>query len=985
MKERANYCQILGLNPFREDGYDLDTINAAIDARYTEWQAQIRPHISAGTIHVLAENIGAVPNMRSVMANKTLRKSEFERARNCLSEQATRLRTCMVVTVTGETVLIHSLAENLVENLRWNDVTLDDLVSAAMIQEASLPEVAPAQIVNAFEAINDLGFHTPYEFVNHILNLPSLGFGGKAISPEDGPDAFLTTVDTIYNKRDRFAGAHMIDADAYRNAIMKLHSSIRTSNRIAELVRYGRTHMELEPVMEMISVSPWMMSDAGKVGEIVASSVTGKVEDPDLAILMLEHFCYRSGIPADFHGVGDRFVICPGCRAMFEGGDRSVFCPYCGTKVKVTCPRCGRIQPSADRVCTNCGCDIGAAEKDAAAVAEEAEKAIAEGDVAEAKRLAAELATDFPRFKTSESLGWRVETLSSDVESLKNEADAKFRAGFFSTVRRMLSAAAEKYPFILDDPAISEMFEKSGEAVANADSACADPAGPDSYIKAAIICPDHPKALAYLNEHPPETPAAARTGYNTDGIAVYCVPPEDERGITYCFYRGYGAPPEINNETVPTAESDIGYWLDTEARPGEEVFYRIRTRRWGVFSEGSAEAGPAVLAREVTNVVLSQLEDGIGAAYEKPAGCVGVRVWRKKSSTEPGIDETEIPAGDGMFEDRGLDGNERYAYLFVAEYPNGVRSYGNVFKASTVPFPDPVTDMVVRWSEKDGTFTAEWSGPRQVSLFVSAAKPDFPSVGVPLAELSGKMTEIETETAGTCAATFRLPRHTTAFVTPVVKVGTTGIVGSSTLIADPPPISDLVRTEDGGRRYLRFAWPDGCTEVCVTNGESRISVRRETGETEGRVPIPSADVADMAMSLNAVYPIGERNFSSAATMVHLWSDSVKKVSYTVTLLPVQSDRGKREVAVFIKCPGATFLPQMVLVLAPEGIPLRASEGETIWKTDSPMILKDGTYRGSCFMDRNRAEIARMRLFFKDQSEYAKYHVVHPIYRRRRDA
>ena len=418
--------------------------------------------------------------------------------------------------------------------------------------------------------------------------------------------------------------------------------------------------------------------------------------------------------------------------------------------------------------------------------------------------------------------GDRVLTLQDGVANL-------YRLRRFRALKDEVEKAAIELPFIKSYPEVSDRYRQACDAVAEADRLCLN-AGADgdleSYISAAMVCPDHPDALAVLGRHPPQGPADGEVRNHPDGIVVSYAVPADRRGVEFCIFRGISSLPEVNSETVPDGITANAVWLDSGAEPGVPCYYRIYTRRWGVYSEEYAEAGPGVFVREVTNVTIKPLEDGLRLEYIPPSGCKRVRVWRKVSGLPAGQgEEVEIEARDGVIEDKGLGGRQSYAYLFVAEYAAGARSAGTVFRGETGAYPDPVTDLAVRWNG-DGTYTASWTPAEGVRLYTSSLHPAFPGRAVPKEDLEREYSEVESPVYTEGGAVFRLPRGHAHFVLPVIPAGDTFIVGDCILVADLRPLTDISRTEEDGMYVLRFPWPRGSTAVVVSCDGENISVHR---------------------------------------------------------------------------------------------------------------------------------------------------------------
>ncbi len=307
--------------------------------------------------------------------------------------------------------------------------------------------------------------------------------------------------------------------------------------------------------------------------------------------------------------------------------------------------------------------------------------------------------------------------------------------------------------------------------------------------------------------------------------------------------------------------------------------------RWGVLSEEYASAGPAVMVREVTNVTITPLEDGLQVDYDIPAGARRVRVWRKVAGLPSGEgEETEIDAGYGSFTDTGLRGEETYSYLFVAEFDNGYRSRGTVFRGTTPAYPEPIQDMTVEWDRGTRLYRAKWSAPSKAVLYRSSFHPQFAGRAVRMDDLDSWLQRIECESSEG-EADFPLPAGYAHFITPVVRCGETGIVGNVTLITNLRPLTDVSKRTEDGVCTLTFPWPEGAVAVVVKSGDESVMIDRPPGEKEGSVKVPMGSTNRRQVSLTAVYDVDGARMSSLSTRNDVWQVGASLITYEITSAP----------------------------------------------------------------------------------------------------
>ena len=978
--ERMNYCQALGLNPFNEEAFDPAESDSIIEAKKAEWETKLQTRPSAHTNWQYNKLIESIPDIRAVLRNEVLRHAEFENARRIVSAKASHLRRCTVTSRTGECDVIPSLAAKVLKHMLWDGIGVKDLINASGIYHTELKDAATAQVVSVYNALRDMGCYTPEEFINTVLGISGLNFSTNSIDEDSGTNIYFETIDEIYGKRDRLSRLEVPGWEAYNSTVVKLHS-IRTASEVSAVRKYGKTMQALEPVLDILDQDSGVGFSAEYTDNLI-STMLDDVPDKELAVRILENYCFEHGYPANFSVKESKLSLCPSCKALTPIADGAACaCAYCGFPVRVKCPVCGMVQSSTGSMCSGCRTPFAESSAKVAELVETAEQALARGDTETASKAVSEIRSGYPHHD-SEALEAETARVTEALSSIRDESSAMFRGRRYHSLKSLIDAALPDFPFLSDDTETGPRYAKACEAVAEADRLCVSASKEEDYIEAAEVCPDHPEALAALSVRPPMGPADGNAEMHADGIVVSYSVPADRRGMVFCIYRGIGQLPEVNSETVPTVETDKGIWLDTSAEPGAPCYYRIHSRRWGVLSEEFAEAGPCVLVREVTNVTLTPIEDGIRAEYTKPDKCTRIRVWRKMSGYAAGTgEEVEIPAGDTGFEDRGLRGNESYVYLFVAEYEGGFRSSGTVFRAETLPYPDPVTDLAVSWDRKTGLYTAEWGSDSEVRLYFSETRHEFPGRITPMVDIDSWMTEIEPQSKEEDRAVFRLPTGSSGFLTPIITAGTVGIVGDCVLIANLRPISGITRVNQEDGILLRFPWPTGAIGATAVANKTQIPVIRKPGESEGAVLLKLAGASNCPVKLFAVYDVSGQRMMSNAVTANIWSESFRKITYTVSSAPARNDRTRAEIQVTIACPDAGNIPCCIMVRSEDGIPLKATDGETVWRSDNPILLGNGIAKGAFFLPKDEADIEHMRLFLADRSDYSRFRIIHPLYRR----
>lgn len=382
---------------------------------------------------------------------------------------------------------------------------------------------------------------------------------------------------------------------------------IRTSKVLGDTVLYGRTMKELKPVMEIMDLDSGTVMTSEYIDGLLLSMMHEGTEDVDLAIRILERYCFVRGYPADFSGSHSSVSICPFCHGITSVGSGLSVCSLCGRNVRVRCPACGTVVSASDRMCRECGIGLEASEKEISDAVTGIPSMISSGLVEQALASVRGLRERYPfsgRLADAES---DVSQMHGRLLSLRREVAECQKFGRPYALKTLVESSLNTFPNLADDPEIGPLYASAVDAVRRATDLCRGNAygSTKDFIVAAEICPDLPMALSKLRTMVPEGPADGSAEDGDGGIVVRYAVPEDRRGMMFRIYRGTGTDPDTGPSAVPVAETENGVWLDTTAEPGVPYCYRIHSIRWGVMSEEYASAGPAVFVREVTDVAIT--------------------------------------------------------------------------------------------------------------------------------------------------------------------------------------------------------------------------------------------------------------------------------------------------------------------------------------------------------------------------------------------
>ncbi|MBO4568612.1 MAG: hypothetical protein J5674_01305, partial [Candidatus Methanomethylophilaceae archaeon] len=143
------------------------------------------------------------------------------------------------------------------------------------------------------------------------------------------------------------------------------------------------------------------------------------------------------------------------------------------------------------------------------------------------------------------------------------------------------------------------------------------------------------------------------------------------------------------------------------------------------------------------------------------------------------------------------------------------------------------------------------------------------------------------------------------------------------------------------------------------------------------VRIPMGNSPKKFVYIYAMYKVEDEMVPSRPIMISVYSAECKKVRY-------KASKSKRNLVFELSTDrNVAEIPPVMAVQSSERIPLRAGDGEVVWRSNAPIKFSDGAafVTVSC----NQAvDVERIRLFFEEEADYNLFKFIHPLYRRRRD-
>jgi len=991
-----NICQVLGLNPYDESKYTLDTINTKIEKIETKWKNDSRnKQNDSGQRFKSNKKLGTVPEIRRRMADPVLRKKEFQDGRLELQGRCQILKRDCVIMTDGRLIVLPGQLDGFTKRLHWDGVDKNLVKKLANIADENVPKPVSEKVHNAYVNLEAVDCSTPSEMLNRLISDEKLEIRCDVLSDSSSLSQLRNAFDLCEKRVSNVRQEVLPDQDSYIIAIRSIKLIIDSDKEMLNLINYGRCNKTLKPAMELIE-SEYSGTQLSRqyIDDIL--SIHAKGYDLNMCIPILEGFCHRKRIAANFSQTDSSMIRCPNCDSMVTGGGNTMFCPFCGKNFKTSCPKCGTTQQTGNSVCIKCGFNFKDAENKAQAIALNFRMDMQKGMIVKAEKDLAQLKDVYAGYNGYTTMEMNLQQAKTKLNSLKKLFSDSILHGKYYAAKDIGDQIINQYPeTFVNDPEMKQKYNDASERVQNAEIYCSKAAEAPSnealslYVSAADICPDYPAARSVLREHPPQGPVDA-SGSITDGIlSLRFEPPVTNKGVTFMVYREKNSLPDVSEETRPLAEIPNCEFKDKTMEPGVEYYYSVYSKRWGILSKDAAHFGPVITLNEVEAITIDQIDGGLRIMYEKPRGATRVRIWRADPS-DTGSSEVELPIdNETVYDDLGLKGGVTYHYLFVAEYEsrNKVeRSNGTFRKATPLDAPEPVRDMAIKWNKTDGTYTAKWSTKEKVLLFHADKKYAFPGKMVKMADIKSWMKEIDPVREYDNGMDFSLPDGSIQYIYPIIPMGTVGIKGNECMVANLKPFRDVEKSISNKNCILTMNWPEDAVaaKLVISDNESKelddstaeiMIVTREEYNEDRLIRIPMGKAQKKCINIFASYKEDKETLYSRGITIDVYSAECKKVKYTM-----RADRRGATID-FSTDPSVTELPEIIAVRVTEGIPLRKEDGAVVGTSGGPIRLTNGNGRVSMEIG-GSTDIEHMRLFFSNEENYNLFRFIHPLYGRR---
>ncbi len=997
--QTENYCQLLGLDPFGENKYSLDKINEKIDKMEVKWANEFRnKQNDTGQRFKYHKLLDQIPNMRRCMADPVLRRKVFADGKKSLEGKCQKLKMDCVILSDGRYFILPGIADNFVKRLHWDGVNKAQVLKLAGVTDGGIPKIVSEKVLNAFTNLTTVDSYTPVEVLNTLINNPDLEIRCDPLTETSSLAQIRNAFDLCEKRVNSVRQELLLDQDSYISVLRSMKLIIDSDKDFKDLINYGRCYKALEPVMDRIEGEyNGQQISRTYIDDLMNIYVRGL--DQNMCVFILEMFCHKKRIAANFSKMDSTMIRCPTCNSMVPGGKNTIYCPYCGKNFKIVCPQCSTAQMASNNICIKCGFNFKEGETKAQNLSLSFQMDLQRGNLSKAEKELTLLKDTYSTFPGIAAMEIQLRKEQGTLNTLRGMVSDGYKTNKFYSAKSAGDTIVAKYPYELQTyPDIKQKYEESLQHVEHANVYCEKAKSAEDrnemlslYVGAAQECPDHPVAKGVLKQYPPAGPVDPNGKVLRDKghFLLKFEPPMDSKGVTYMIYREKNSLPNVTDETRPLTEISGTAFIDKSLEPGVEYHYSVYSRRWGILSREAAHFGPVIILAEVDNVTIEQIDGGLRLMYDKPRGATQVRVWRADNVSGTNV---ELPInGESVYDDLGLKGGQTYYYLFVAEYQtrNKIeRSEGNVFSGTPVDAPKPVRDLDIQWMKTDGTYQATWSTKSQVMLFSSEKKYTIQGNMVKMEDIKAWMNEIQPVVEYDNGCRFFLPDGAVEYIYPIIPMGKVGIKGTEVLIANLKPFRDVEKIISNKDCILTMTWPEDAisAKLVVSTSDAKnindptaeiITVSREEYNEEKLIRIPMGRSPKKCINIFAVYKINNDTMYSRGIVIDVYSSECKKVYYTL-------DPAKRRPMLELTAgPEVTSIPEIAIVRVDVGIPLRKEDGEVLWSSGKPVTFTNG----KCSLDvilAGHTDAEHMRVFFVNEEDYNLYRFIHPLYNRRQD-
>ncbi len=393
-----NYCQLLGLNPFNEDKYTPDAIKQKIDKMETKWANEFRnKQNDTGQRFKYHKMLDEVPEIRRQMSDPMLKKKVFAEGKKVLEGKCQKLKLDCVILADGKMVILPGIIDNFVKRLHWEGVDKKTVLQVTNISDGTVPKLVSEKVINAYTNLTTVDTHTTVEVLNALINNDDLEIKCEPLTEASSLSQIRNAFELCEKRVNSVRQELLPDQDSYISVLRSIKLIIDSDKEMKDLTNYGRCSRCLEPVTEMIEREYTGQQISRKYIDDIMN-VYVRDMDVDMCVYILESFCHKKKIAANFSKQDSSMIRCPDCNNLVPSGQNTMFCPFCGRNFKIVCPQCNTPQMASNSNCIKCGFNFKDGESKAQNLALSFKMDIQKGNISKAEKDLNQLKNIFATF-----------------------------------------------------------------------------------------------------------------------------------------------------------------------------------------------------------------------------------------------------------------------------------------------------------------------------------------------------------------------------------------------------------------------------------------------------------------------------------------------------------------------------------------------------------------------------------------------------------
>ncbi|MGV8108911.1 double zinc ribbon domain-containing protein [Methanospirillum sp.] len=789
-----------------------------------------------------------------------------------------------------------------------------------------------------------------------------------------------------------------------KDAVKKITQFVKTHFSDPKSVqKYQNTLLQIE--MDNDNLIERGIKDAKDKGtlqksvlEYLTRNCIEKGIDEKFAFHYIIHKAIERGIRVETFTFDGDYIRCPRCFTPNPSAEK--VCKNCGTSLFKLCPKCNAEILFTSEICSFCGVAI----KDYYAAQyfiQEADELIEQGKLFEAKSKINSIFQYLGSDKSIDRLNNLLQEKQKEINSLFSlYKKSLFEKNLYRAKDTLIKIKDYYGGFAPDGQPIDEYLtpllheiKKIEERVNQGDELLKKGEMEDAvqiFYSTLNKCSDCVRALEGIKKCPPSPPFNVSIKYSTNTCELKWDKSHSYGNLFYHIIRKEGNFPESINDGIKISRTQNLSFIDKTVVVGHIYYYSFFTERETIISLKGAEHPPILIKDDVKSFTLFPGNNIVKGRWRMPGDAKELIILKKQDSPPRSMKESEIIQYSGTtFVDRNVKNGVKYYYRIFCRFQNekGKTEYSKGITGIVIPNipPPPITDMVVL-QKKSGNII-RWTPTEKgtVNIYKSPTPPKYPEKTIrPVSNLGELGVLVGSSTTNTLTDN-KKTNYGIVYYIPVTVNGHIGVIGKACKVADFEDISNLVGEDQGDYISLKWNWPEGCTQVIVTWRYDQFPSSSEDLQIIGSEKVSKGQYNKKGcfelkqispayfFKLYALYWVDGELLPSSGVEP---SSGIKIVDKIIIKYEIQKPtRGNDIVFILDSSMDIASLPEMILIAKPGKLPpIELNDGTECCKIKNITINSDNPYSVSIKLN-NVQKPCYLKAFFSDENQYSFYQIL----------